>query len=57
MQEMWANKLLPNALGSCQKSNKSPNLVTLQTRYLHPYIPTHIPTHQCDQMPLLLFNL
>ena len=29
MWEIWANKLLPNALKSCPKSNKSPNLVTL----------------------------
>ena len=27
--EIWANKLLPKALKSCPKSNKSPNLVTL----------------------------
>ena len=27
---MWANKLLPKALKSCPKSNKSPNLVTLE---------------------------
>ena len=25
----WANKLLPNALKTCPKFNKSPNLVTL----------------------------
>ena len=29
MWEIWANKLLPKALKSCTKSNKSPNLVTL----------------------------
>ena len=29
MYEIWANKLLPKALKSCPKSNKSPNLVTL----------------------------
>ena len=29
MWEIWANQLLPKALKSCQKSNKSPNLVTL----------------------------
>ena len=29
MWEIWANYLLPKALKSCQKSNKSPNLVTL----------------------------
>ena len=28
--EIWANKLLPEALKTCPKSNKSPNLVTLQ---------------------------
>ena len=27
--KMWANQLLPKALKSCPKSNKSPNLVTL----------------------------
>ena len=30
MWQVWANKLLPKALKSCPKSNKSPNLVTLQ---------------------------
>ena len=29
MWETWANHLLPKALKSCPKSNKSPNLVTL----------------------------
>ena len=29
MWEIWANSLLPQALKSCPKSNKSPNLVTL----------------------------
>ena len=29
MWEIWANSLLPNALKTCPKSNKSPNLVTL----------------------------
>ena len=29
MWEIWANKLLPKALKSCQKSNKSPSLVTV----------------------------
>ena len=29
MEEIWANELLPNALKSCPKSNKSPNLGTL----------------------------
>ena len=29
MWENWTNKLLPKALKSCPKSNKSPNLVTL----------------------------
>ena len=29
MWEIWANKLLPKALKSCQKSNKLPNKVTL----------------------------
>ena len=29
MWEIWANWLLPQALKSCPKSNKSPNLVTL----------------------------
>ena len=29
MWEIWANRLLPSALKSCPKSNKSPNLVTL----------------------------
>ena len=28
---MWANYLLPKALKSCQMSNKSPNLVTLNS--------------------------
>ena len=31
MGEIWANLLLPKALKSCPKSNKSPNLVTLAT--------------------------
>ena len=30
MGEIWANKLLPKALKSCPKSNKSPDLVTLE---------------------------
>ena len=29
MWEIWAKQLLPRALKSCPKSNKSPNLVTL----------------------------
>ena len=29
MWEIWANYLLPRAIKSCPKSNKSPNLVTL----------------------------
>ena len=29
MWEIWANLLLPMALKTCPKSNKSPNLVTL----------------------------
>ena len=29
MWEIWANYLLPKAIKSCPKSNKSPNLVTL----------------------------
>ena len=29
MWEIWANQLLPKALKTCPKSNKSPNLVTL----------------------------
>ena len=29
MWEIWANLLLPKALKTCPKSNKSPNLVTL----------------------------
>ena len=29
MWDIWSNLLLPKALKSCQKSNKSPNLVTL----------------------------
>ena len=32
MCEIWANQLLPKALKSCPKSNKSPNLVTLAER-------------------------
>ena len=31
MWDIWANQLLPKALKSCSKSNKSPNLVTLFT--------------------------
>ena len=27
--EIWAKSFLPKALKTCQKSNKSPNLVTL----------------------------
>ena len=34
MWEIWANQLLPQALKSCPKSNKSPNLVTLEMTYL-----------------------
>ena len=34
MWEIWANKLLPKALKSCPKSNKSPNLVTLPPWHL-----------------------
>ena len=30
MCEIWANELFPQALKSCPKSNKSPNLVTLR---------------------------
>ena len=33
MWEIWANLLLPQALKSCPKSNKSPNLVTLVVAY------------------------
>ena len=29
MWQIWTNQLLPKALKSCPKSNKSPNLVTL----------------------------
>ena len=32
MWEIWANQLLPKALKSCPKSNKSPDLVTLVDR-------------------------
>ena len=35
MWENWANKLLPKALKSYLKSNKSPNLVTLLLWGLH----------------------
>ena len=35
MWKIWANLLLPKALKSCPKSNKSPNLVTLS--------PSHFP--------------
>ena len=31
MWEIWANLLLPKALKSCPKSNKSPDLVTLSS--------------------------
>ena len=31
MWDIWANQLLPKALKSCPKSNKSTNLVTLAT--------------------------
>ena len=34
MQEIWTNSLLPKALKSCPKANKSPNLVTLVTCFL-----------------------
>ena len=34
MWEIWANKLLPKALKSCQKSNKLPDLVTLIGPYM-----------------------
>ena len=42
MWEIWPNKLLPKALKSCPKSNKSPDLVTLLDIYLsnHALIPT-----------------
>ena len=32
MRKIWANQLLPKALKSCPKSNKSPNLITLVER-------------------------
>ena len=32
MCKIWANELLPKALKRCPKSNKSPNLVTLNCR-------------------------
>ena len=36
MWKIWANSLLPKALKSCPKSNKSPNLVTcLQDTFIH----------------------
>ena len=34
MLEIWANLFLPKALKSCPKSNKLPNLVTLQLTHL-----------------------
>ena len=34
MCEIWANLLLPKALKSCPKTNKSPNLVTLVLCYV-----------------------
>ena len=34
MWEIWANYLLPRAIKSCPKSNKSTNLVTLITACL-----------------------
>ena len=34
MWKIWTNKLLPKALKSCPKSNKSPDLVTLTTTIL-----------------------
>ena len=33
MWAIWAKQLLPKALKSCPKSNKSPNLVTLVVEY------------------------
>ena len=53
MWEIWANQLLPLALKSCFKSNKSPNLVTLKlddfvvyvrmvkAYYWYCYVPIH----------------
>ena len=35
MSEIWTNLLLPKALKSCPKSNKSPNLVTLDMSKWH----------------------
>ena len=34
MWAIWANQFLTKALKSCQKSNKSPYLVTLDATYL-----------------------
>ena len=34
MCEIWVNSLLPKALKSCPKSNKSPNLVTLLSGHI-----------------------
>ena len=36
MWEIWENKLLLKPLKNCQKSNKSPHLVTLATNLLRP---------------------
>ena len=35
MWKIWADFLLPQALKSCSKSNKSPNLVTLHWTLFH----------------------
>ena len=35
MWVIWSKELLPQALKSCQKCNKSPNLVTLHTAAIH----------------------
>ena len=53
MWEIWANYLLPQALKSCSKSNKSPNLVTLikeHSKILHKVVTIiwcHRPTQWC----------
>ena len=45
MWEIWANELLPKALKTCQKSKKSPNLVTLPAIDIHNITFTQFNTH------------
>ena len=45
MWEIWANYLLPKALKSGPKSNKSPNLVTLAVTYVGKKVGTYLSSY------------